>query len=64
MGLKTMLKSEVRDILIGLYYSVAEQQGIDPEYRRGYVAALRSVALAIGMQVEWSGPGRGDDGLS
>jgi len=49
MGLVTMLKSEVRDILIGLYHTLDEQDGIDPEYRRGYVVALHSVALAIGV---------------
>ena len=50
MGLDIFFKDDIKNILVALHQTTL-QSGADGEYRRGYEAALVSLALAVGIQL-------------
>ena len=51
MGLRTIYKSEIADILTGLAQT-AKASGKPGEYQEGFMAGLQAVAVALGLQVQ------------
>ena len=50
-GQNIWFKADIKNTLHSLYHATL-QTGVDGDYRRGYEAALLSVALAFGIEVE------------